>query len=208
MQFMVISSGMFSRSSPLTHAPRGAAAPARDWPGQQWDAPVKTPPETLEALAKTLLARELKNGPAGAAVLVADHGEDAFGIDAVGDELGIFFGDAHVGEEQGLLHFVDCQPEAARPVEHVAEQREALGATGREEVVERGAQTIPAGHHMAVLAPGEDPGNGAQILNTLGAEAARRTRADLEERQFLDRACRMEIIEQGLVLRQPAIGLE
>ncbi len=61
---------------------------------------------------------------------------------------------------------------------------------------------------MAVLAPGEDPGNGAQILNALGAETARRARADFQERQFLDRACGMEIAEQGLVLRQLAIGLE
>ena len=82
------------------------------------------------------------------------------------------------------------------------------GATGREEVVERVAQPIPAGQHMAVLAPGEDPGNGAQIVNALGAETAGRARADLQERQFLDRACGVEIAEQGLVLGQLAIGLE
>ena len=56
------------------------------------------------------------------------------------------------------------------------------------EAFERGAKPIPAGEQMAVLAPGEHPWTGAQILDALGAEPPRRARTQLEQRQFFNRA--------------------
>ena len=66
-------------------------------------------------------------------------------------------------------------------------------------------EPVPAGDEMAVLAPGEDPGNGAEILDALGAETPRRAAADLEMRQFLDRARRLEIADKARVLGEFAI---
>jgi hypothetical protein len=50
---------------------------------------------------------------------------------------------------------------------------------------------------MAILAPGEDPRNGAQILDTLGAEATCRAAADFEMRQFFDRARGLEVADEA-----------
>ncbi len=149
---------------------------------------------------------KLEDGRDGPLILIAHQPIDALGIGALGYKLGIEPGNLHIRQVERLLDFVDRKTKAARTIEHVLEQELPLLAAILEEAFERGAEPIPAGDHMAVLAPGEDPGNGAKILDALGAEAPRRTAADLEMRKFLDRARRLEIANEARILGQLAIG--
>ena len=127
--------------------------------------------QPLEAFAKALLAGKLQDGARRAVMFVADQCEEPLGRGAVSDEFGILFRDVHVSQVERLLHFVHRQSEAARAIEHVTQECHSLAAARNQEVIEGIAKAIPAGEQMAVLAPGEDPGNGAQVADALGAEA-------------------------------------
>jgi len=59
--------------------------------------------------------------------------------------------------------------------------------------------------HVPVLAPGENPGNRAQIAERRGAEAPGRARAHAQRGQLLDRAGRLEIVDQTRVLDEPPV---
>jgi hypothetical protein len=81
----------------------------------------------------------------------------------------------------------------------------AVAANG---LFERGAKAVPAGDHVAVLAPGEHPRDGAQVVKAAGAEAAGGARADLQQSELLDRAGGLEVGQETGALEQVAIGAE
>ena len=77
-----------------------------------------------------------------------------------------------------------------------------------DELADRGANTVPGRDVMAVLGPGEDPGDGAQVIQGLGAEAPRRTRADVHPGELVHRAGRIVVVHQSRGLRQlPVVGI-
>jgi hypothetical protein len=114
--------------------------------------------------------------------------------------------DIEIDQEQRLLHLIDDEAEQARFVEHALEQRLALVAAHGDEILDGAAHPVPARDHVPVLRPGEHPGNGAQIGKRASAEAPRRTRADIEQRDFLERARRLEIGDEVGMGDEPRIG--
>ena len=68
------------------------------------------------------------------------------------------------------------------------------------------AHAVPAGDDVAVLRPGEHPGDGAQIAQRPRAESARRARADIEQRDLLERARRLEILDEAGMGDEAGIG--
>ena len=86
------------------------------------------------------------------------------------------------------------------------QQRLALLAAHLEEALDRAAHAVPAGDDVTVLRPGEHPRNGAQIVQRARAEAPRRARADIEQRDLLERARRLEIVNQVGMRDKAGIG--
>ena len=124
----------------------------------------------------------------------------------LGDEARIVARDVEIDEKQRLLDLVDDQAEQARVLEHAPEQPEALVAPHLEEALDRAAHPVPAGDDVAVLRPGEHPRNGAQIAQRARAEAPRRARADIEQRDLLERARRLEIGDEVGMADEARIG--
>ena len=95
---------------------------------------------------------------------------------------------------------------SGKAAEHALQQLLAGGAADLHEALERGADAVPAGDEMAVLAPAEHPGDGAEIVERLGAEAAGRARAELQPGQLGQRAGGVIVGDQAGMIGEPAIG--
>jgi hypothetical protein len=59
---------------------------------------------------------------------------------------------------------------------------------------------------VAVLRPGEHPGDGAKVGQRLGAETARGARADIEQGDFFDPTRSLEILDEAGMGDEPSIG--
>ena len=91
-------------------------------------------------------------------------------------------------------------------LEHAGKHGLALLAAHLDEILERAADPVPAGDDVPVLRPGEHPRDGAEIGEALGAEAPRRPRADIEQRDFFERARRLEIGDEVGIADEPRVG--
>src|SRR5690606_26737868 len=93
-------------------------------------------------------------------VVVADPAEGRLADAVIRDKLGIERGDLHVGEHQRLLNLVHHQAEQRVPGEHPGQQPVRGRPPHSPEGPYRGPEAEPAGDHVPVPRPGEDPGNG------------------------------------------------
>ena len=159
-----------------------------------------------EAVADLAGAAHFQHHVARERELLLDHGEDHLAHAFVLDQAGIVAGDVEIDQKQRLLHLVDDEAEQARILEQMGQQRLALLAAHLEQAVQSAAHAVPAGDDVAVLRPGEHPGDGAQIAERPRAEAARRARADIEQRDLLERARRLEILDEAGMGDEAGIG--
>ena len=139
-------------------------------------------------------------------VFVGDQRKNLLAQPRIGDQVGVSPRQVEVDVGKRFLDFVHDQPKQAEVAEHPREQRFAPAPPHVEKRREAGAQPIPPGDEVAVLCPGEHPGNGPQVGERPDAGAARGPGADVQERDLLDRARRLEVVHQTRVLHQPPVG--
>ena len=161
--------------------------------------------ERREPEGQFIAADDFEDGLRAARMFGADKAEDLVAHGLVGHQAGIERRDVHVGLEQRLFRLVYDQLEGHRVGHQVPQRGDAVAGNG---LLERRAHAIPAGDHVPVLAPREHPRNGAQVVKAAGAKPAGGPRADLEQRQFLDRAGGLEIGQEARPFEQVAIGPE
>src|SRR5262245_15580203 len=118
--------------------------PAIGLPDQRPHA-VEAPPEPRKALDELWRFGEPQNGRDGPLILIANQAKNALGIRPLRHEFGIKAGDFHVGEIKRFFDLIDRQPEAARALEHVLEEKPPLLAAVLEKTLKCGTEPIPAG---------------------------------------------------------------
>src|SRR5205823_111710 len=163
-------------------------------------------PKLWEPLRERALAREAPHRADRTVVFVGDQRHQLVAYPGVGDQLGVRARDVEIHVRERLLRLVHDQAEQAAAGEHALEQRRAICAAHLEEGGEPGPDPVPARDTVAVLGPGEYPRDGAQVAERARAEPARGARADVEQRDLLERARRLEVRGELGMLDQPAIG--
>src|SRR4029079_6865918 len=91
-------------------------------------------------------------------------------------------------------------------VDHACSRVEHRVAAHLEQAHDRGADAVPAGNDVAVLRPGKYPRDGAEVAQGFGTEAPRRTRTDIEHRDLIEWARRLEIGDEVWMTHEPRIG--
>src|SRR6266550_788487 len=135
----------------------------------------QAPPQALlilrEPLGDRAAAAHAQHDAHGAVILRFDQGEDRVPHPRVGYEPCVLARDVEIDVRERLLDFVHDEPEQAGVGEHPLEERVAAGAAYLQERGEPAPDAVPPRHEVSVLAPGEDPGDGAQIGERLRPEA-------------------------------------
>src|SRR5438067_1361367 len=123
-----------------------------------------------------------------------------------------------VGLGQGHFEIADHRAEERPVIVHLPQALEVAGVPGQE-FPQRGAGAQPPGKQAAVLHPRKDPRDSTQAFDAGGGGPARRPgtprgpRADLQQRQLLDRSYPLEegkerrvLVDHSPVDRRRAIG--
>src|SRR2546430_17397085 len=95
--------------------------------------------------------------------------------------------------------------EQAAAGEHPPEQRRSARAPHVEEGRESSADPIPPGNAVTVLGPREHPRDRTQVAERACAEPSRGARPDVEQRDLLEGARRLEVRDEMGVSDQPAV---
>src|SRR5207302_6583139 len=169
-------------------------------------AALEAPAELWEPPGEVAGPREPPDHVRGAVILVG-HERENLGAPTVGPEQrGVLARDVQIDVREGLLHFVDDQPEQTAIVEHPLEQRLAPAAADLEERRQPRAHAIPARDEVAVLRPGEHPGDGPQVGQSPGTEAPGRPRPDVQEGNLFQGTGRLEVRHETGMVYEAAIG--
>ena len=119
------------------------------------------------------------------------------GLELRRHELEVLAGDLEARLRERHLEVVDERAEERQ----LAVEAAQLGR--RSAPRERGAAAVPGGQQRPVLRPGEHPRDRAQRAEVVGAVGPpRRARADLEQRELVDRRERAEEVDEARASRQ------